>query len=430
MNPELEKIKTQKRVKKLLLRTLLFLMLFSSFFLISSQVKFLQSYSKIEESFFRLKLFDAIKEVKFITEGQRQKIDANPDTFPIYFDKELRNVLAKNGISEMPVYKLQVVSSKKILCTNDKGIYKKDLLESEYIFIDKSPNLMPNEELSLVLYFPKKQDLLTKESRTHLILSAIFIIIISSGFVYAIHIIFKQKHLSKMKNDFIDNITHEIKTPISTISLVCEILSDSKTTKPFPQEQYLKIIADENKRLQNMVEQLLQQAKLEEGSLSLSLEEIDMHEIIQKAVKTVELSIEHRNGKIYQNLEAEKAFVFGDKIHLTNVIYNLLDNASKYSENAPIINIGTKNIDSRIVICVEDNGIGISKHDQDKIFEKFYRVSTGNVHNVKGYGIGLSYVKQIIALHKGSISLKSELKKGSVFCIYLPVSTKEIQKKS
>jgi len=232
----------------------------------------------------------------------------------------------------------------------------------------------------------------------------------------------KQKKLSEIKNDFISNMTHEFKTPISTISLASEMLGDSSISQtPEKQQRYLKMIRDENKRLSVLVESILQTSILDKGEFKLKLSEVDVHEIINAAINNTHLLIDQRNGIIHTSLKAQKHILKADRVHLTNIVFNLIDNAIKYTQEIPEITVTTYNTAEGIMIQVKDNGIGISRENQRKIFDKFYRVPTGNLHNVKGFGLGLSYVLAVVLKHKGTISVNSEPGKGSTFNVHFPI---------
>jgi two-component system phosphate regulon sensor histidine kinase PhoR len=216
-------------------------------------------------------------------------------------------------------------------------------------------------------------------------------------------------------------MTHEFKTPISTISLASEMLSDSSISQtPDKKHKYLKMIRDENKRLSVLVESILQTSILDKGEFKLKFSELDIHEIINTAINNTQLLIAQRHGIIQTVLKAQSYKLMADKVHLTNIVFNLIDNAIKYTKQNPEIIITTYNTAEGIMIEVKDNGIGISKENQRKIFDKFYRVPTGNVHNVKGFGLGLSYVLAVVLKHSGTISVESELGKGSTFKVHLP----------
>lgn len=215
-------------------------------------------------------------------------------------------------------------------------------------------------------------------------------------------------------------MTHELKTPIATISLACEVLSDQTISiNKDQQSSYVKMISDENKRLSVLVDNVLKSAVWDSAELELSLQEEKLHRIIVKIAKSFEIQTKKRNGSLAINLDASDDKVLIDRVHISNVIYNLLDNANKYSPEEPLIEIHTFNEKNQFILSIKDYGIGISKEDQIKVFEKFYRVTTGNLHNVKGFGLGLSYVKRIIDLHHGEIEINSTKGKGTTITIKL-----------
>lgn len=285
--------------------------------------------------------------------------------------------------------------------------------------------LFPNDIIEiphfLSIYFPNQKGYLLKTMWTILLTSILLLAIIVFAFTYTIQTIFKQKKLSEIKNDFISNMTHELKTPISTISLACEALNDNDIcTNNTIKTNYVNMISQENKRLGLLVESVLKSATWDKAELKLKIEEFDLHKVIEEVVENISIQITSKNGFLVKELNAVTTTIKGDKVHITNLIYNLLDNANKYSPNKPEIKIVTENIRNGILISVIDNGIGIKKENLTKIFEKFYRVPTGNVHNVKGFGLGLNYVKAIVDKHDGEIQVTSEIDKGSCFKIYLP----------
>ena len=274
----------------------------------------------------------------------------------------------------------------------------------------------------LTVHFPHQNKYLLETMWAMLVVSGMVMLILMFSFYYFIFTILRQKKLGAIKNDFISNMTHEFKTPISTISLASEMLGDESVIKtPEKQARFLKMIKDENKRLSVLVESILQTAILDKGEFKLKLNELDIHEIINTAINNTNLLVEQRNGKITTNLNATKVRLQADRVHLTNIVFNLIDNALKYSKENPEINITTHDAENGIEIIIRDNGIGISKENQRKIFDKFYRVPTGNVHNVKGFGLGLSYVQAVVNKHGGEISVSSEIGKGSTFTVILPL---------
>ncbi|HAG15824.1 MAG TPA: two-component sensor histidine kinase [Bacteroidales bacterium] len=303
------------------------------------------------------------------------------------------------------------------------GKYPKEVLQSGFRYI-----LFPSDVFSprdlLMVYFPNEQQFLITRLWLLLAISAFLISAIIFSFTFVVTTVFRQKKVSEIRNDFINNMTHEFKTPISTISLACEALSDKDIIKtPGVYDSYIRVISEENGRLAGMAEKILQSARLQKGEISLKIENVNIHEALTDAISKINLQIEKKGGVIFEELKAEQADIQADRVHITNIIFNLLDNANKYTPWAPIIHISTKNIGQGILFAIRDNGIGISKSNQNKVFEKLFRVPTGNIHNVKGFGLGLSYVKTIVEKHQGKITLESELKKGSQFSIYLPFNS-------
>ena len=301
------------------------------------------------------------------------------------------------------------------------GMYPSKLLSEESFTFALFPSDIQGSSDILMVYFPYEQRFLISQMWVLLFVSTLFMIIIIASFYTAISTIFRQKKLSVMKNDFINNMTHEFKTPISTIALICEAMKDKdikKTEEIY--DNYIGIIDDENTRLKVMAEKILQTAIIDKGKLHLKKEWVNIHEIIVEDIRKIRIQAEKRGGEIFTDLKAENVKLKVDRFHITNVVLNLLDNAIKYTLESPEILVSTMESSSGITISIQDNGIGISKANQRKIFEKLYRVPTGNIHNFKGFGLGLSYVKAVIDKHGGSIRLTSEIKKGTTFKIFLP----------
>lgn len=278
----------------------------------------------------------------------------------------------------------------------------------------------------LKVFFPNERRYLIGSMWLMLVTSGVLLLVIMLLFSFSIGTIYKQKKLSDIKNDFINNMTHELKTPIATISLACEALNDPDMQKSETgMKSYLSMINEENKRLGILVENVLRTSVFENGDMKLRLRSLHVHSIIEQAIQNIDIQFKKRKGQLITKLMAEDPTIEGDDLHITNVIYNLIDNAVKYTEGSPEVLITTRNDPGGISISFQDNGIGISKENLKKIFDKLYRVPTGNIHNVKGFGLGLSYVKGVVEKHGGHVSVQSELKKGSTFTIYLPFKHEE-----
>lgn len=287
--------------------------------------------------------------------------------------------------------------------------------------VNLSPGNVFSQPKFLSIFFPNQNKYLLRTMWLLLTISAMFILVIIFSFSFTVSTIIRQKKVSEIKNDFINNMTHELKTPISTISLACQALGDPDIkSKEGIVDNYINVIADENKRLAMVVENVLRTAVMDKGELKLKIIDLDVHAVLDQVLQNMKIQLERKGGQFITDLKATETMVQADKVHLTNVIFNLVDNALKYTEKIPVIKIGTRNQENGIVVFIEDNGIGISKENQKKVFDKLYRVPTGNIHNVKGFGLGLSYVKAIVDKHNGWIKLKSELNKGSRFEILIP----------
>lgn len=251
--------------------------------------------------------------------------------------------------------------------------------------------------------------------------SSVVLLVVIVFFAYTLFVILKQKRLSEIQKDFINNMTHEFKTPIATIALSTEVLKSPEIIRqPERLLSYATIIENENKRLKQHVERVLQMAKLDKESIELKKEPVNLHDVVQEVTRGMSNAIAEKKIELDLDLQAAEPVIEADKLHTTNVVYNLLDNAIKYSGENPKIWISVKQAEKHIVLEVKDNGIGVKEDDQKKIFDKFFRVPTGNVHNVKGFGLGLNYVRQIVDAHRGRITLKSHLGEGCTFRIYFP----------
>lgn len=341
---------------------------------------------------------------------------------PHILSKILKNELKNHGIDTK--FHIGLFSNNNLVL-KEKGVPTEAFLESPYsVQLFQDPFSIRSDHLSL--FFPKERGYLFRLVGPVIGLSSIFILAILVTFWITFATVVKQKKLAVIKNDFINNMTHELKTPISTISLACEVLNDQDIPKtPERTTHYVNVINSENKRLGTLVENVLQSAVLDKGDFKLKLHEIDVHNIIADVVHQSKVRVEAVQGSIITELAAEIPEIIADKIHFTNIISNLIDNAIKYSPTKPSIKVKTRNLNNGIVIDVSDRGIGISKENVNKIFDKLYRVPTGNVHDVKGFGLGLSYVKAIVDKHQGTIKVSSQLGKGTTFSIHLPFKPEE-----
>jgi two-component system phosphate regulon sensor histidine kinase PhoR len=333
-------------------------------------------------------------------------------------DSLLKTELAQKGITTSFIFGVSDAYSNK----NSEG--ENSFLANSLYKVNLSPDNVFIKPQYLSIYFPYQQRFLFQSILVILITAVLFILIMAFLFYYTISTIIKQKKLSEIKNDFISNMTHEFKTPISTISLACEVLNDKSVEKsPERTHGFIKMIDDENKRLSMLVENILQTAILDKGEFKLKIQPIDIHLIIEQVIANTTLQVENKQGEIITSLVAQESIIGADRLHITNIIFNLVDNALKYTTEKPTIKISTNNGNNGIFIHVQDNGIGISKENQKRIFETMYRVPTGNIHNVKGFGLGLSYVKAIAEKHGGTITVESALNKGSTFTLYFPFTS-------
>jgi two-component system, OmpR family, phosphate regulon sensor histidine kinase PhoR len=273
----------------------------------------------------------------------------------------------------------------------------------------------------LYVSFPDKNRILWANVWKSGLASFLFMGLILFCFGYTVYVIFRQKKVSEMKTDFINNMTHEFKTPIATISLAADAITNQNIiNNPDKIRRFIDIIRQENKRMNSQVEKVLQMAQIEKEELKLKLTQVNLHEIIHQAVDYINLQVEKKGGHTTKDLKATKCTIQADQTHAANMINNLLDNANKYSPEHPDITVATRNVANGVEITISDKGIGMSKEVRKSIFDKFYRAPTGNLHDVKGFGLGLSYVKTMITAHKGHVEVKSEQGKGSSFTLFFP----------
>lgn len=362
-------------------------------------------------------------------------------------DREERNLMRdaiQEGASMIPIHQrvdsthlrqlIEEQAKQRNLASDfEFGIYSNNLptkIRSENFVLNSASTYgapifnMKNKDDNYQLFInftDKKKEIITSISSISII-SIIFTIIIIFAFSTAINQLFKQRQISEIKTDFINNMTHEFKTPIATINLALDSLNNPKVgdNKEMLQ-RYLKMIRDENKRMHAQVENVLRISKLERNELNIDKDRQKLHDLIEKAISHVDLIVENRNGYIKKHLEANKSSILANESHFTNVIVNILDNAIKYSSKEPEIDIFTENVKNYIVLKISDKGAGMSAGVQKKIFDKFYREHTGDVHNVKGHGLGLAYAKRIVNDHHGEITVQSEKGVGSSFIIKLPL---------
>ncbi len=432
-----------------------------------SQIRLLQSATEVNTDRFEKNVFSALNEVVkkleldeekdlFLASMSEKYPNSNVPTFnPFgsrerekklenrikmnYLDLILREELALRGINDqIPSYRYHYgiygfERESFVILDGKKFDYEKEKenILPEYVNTGEENtaykvNVFPRERPvpgELRIFFPNKNAIILRSIGKTLLATLFFAGVILLCFGYTLYIIFTQKKLSEMKTDFINNMTHEFKTPIATISLAADSLNNPVVLKN--EEKILRfsrIIKQENIRMHKQVEKVLQMALLDKKDFNLKWTSVDMHDLILSAIENISLHVETREGSVKGFLNASESIVKGDHTHLSNIINNLLDNANKYSPQKPHITVFTRNVDKGLEIMVKDEGIGLSREVRKFIFDKFYRVPTGNLHNVKGFGLGLSYVKTMVEAHKGKIDVRSELGKGSSFILYFPFS--------
>ena len=342
---------------------------------------------------------------KLLTGDRNIKTELNKKSI----EKLIKTSLKQKNIDMDFEYLLLDNEKNNILLSNTED----DKILKSSFSISLFQNDLIDSNLVLFLDFPLKNSYLRDNNIYSLAFSFIFILLIALSFYYVVVKAFQLKKLSEIKNDFIDNMTHELKTPISTISLACEAMIDNKKNK----NDYVKIIDEENKRLGHQVERVLNIARTEKQSYKIDRSSVNIHEIIEESINVFRFKLEKKGGKIVNKLNAENPIINGNKSHLVNVFNNLIENGIKYSKDKPVITIESRNDESSMEISIKDNGIGIKKNNLDKIFDKFYREPQGNIHNVKGFGLGLSYVKNIVDKLNAKIFVKSKYGHGSVFTL-------------
>lgn len=334
-------------------------------------------------------------------------------------DSVLAAELANRGISTNYRFGIQHAKSDSLFMPGDTS-YAAQLKGSRYR-IRLFPNELVTSGQMLLLSFPNKTTFVLSSMLWMLAGSVIFTLTVIVVFVFTLVVLLRQKKLSEIKSDFISNMTHEFKTPIATISLAIDAINNPKVAEDRQKVSYYSnIIREENKRMNRQVETILQTALFEKKDFKLKRRKINLHDLISHAVENISLQVQARGGTIRMELNAADDVISGDEVLLTTAIVNLLDNANKYSPEAPQITLRTENRQEGILISVEDKGMGMTRETMNRIFEKFYRQSSGNIHDVKGFGLGLSNVKAIVTAHGGEIKVNSTPGEGSCFEIYLP----------
>lgn len=361
--------------------------------------------------------FDKLQAIEILNDVNRRK-----SIHKRISNKELNKVL-KEEFTKRNInldFKYGVYSADGLATKLKSGYYTINTKDSyKYpLFYDGEGNANYN----LHITFPNKNDHILSGISGILLLSLFFIFIIIIAFSSSLYQLIRQKKISEIKTDFINNMTHEFKTPIATINLALDSIKNPKILGDNDKVlRYVQMIRDENKRMHSQVENVLRISRLEKNQIDLSKETIDIHEIIEDAISHISLLIDDRKGKVNIHLEAVISELPGNQFHLTNVVVNMLENAIKYSENAPIIDVYTESTNKFFVLKIKDSGIGMSKAVQKQVFDKFYREQKGNIHDVKGHGLGLAYVKEIVEKHHGTVFVESEKGVGSIFTIKLPL---------
>ena len=355
--------------------------------------------------------------MKRLAMGTQEPILERVDTLSL--DSLLRAELEDHGVTIEPVIGIVNNSDDSLYYARPSG-HNDELLTSEFrsLFF---PNDLLSTTNSLVLAFPDRDVFLWRQIGPMVASITLFMLVIVLGFGYTIRTIVNQRRTARLMVDFVNNMTHEFKTPISTVALACEaIMRPDVMDRPEQVSRFSKMIHDENRRMRQQTEKILQMAALEESGAELKLDRVDLHTVIREAAEGISLQVESREGRIELDLACSDPVVNGDRVHLSGVIYNLLDNANKYSPERPYITVRTADEPGGIRVSVQDRGMGLRPEDQKRIFQKYFRVPRGNVHDVKGFGLGLSYVHLIVRAHGGKIEVDSEPGKGTRISFVMP----------
>lgn len=334
-------------------------------------------------------------------------------------DQDLKAELMNNGINIPYHFTVMTQDGREVYRCPDYTDEGEEYSYSQLLFRND-----PQSKMGVVrIHFPDMNSYIFSSVR-FMIPSIIFTLVLLVTFIFTIVVIFRQKRYTEIKNDFINNMTHELKTPIASISLAAQMLNDPTVSKSEQMQRHLGgVINDESKRLRFLVEKVLQMSMFDRKKAVFKKKMLDLNEMVENIANSFTLRVEHTGGKVYTDIGAIDSSIYVDEVHFQNVIFNLMDNAVKYRKPDKALNITMKtwNDDQNLYLSIEDTGLGMKKESLKKIFEKFYRVHTGNVHDVKGFGLGLAYVKKIVDLHDGEIKVDSEYGKGTTFTIKLPV---------
>ena len=338
-------------------------------------------------------------------------------------DRDLQAELLNNGIDLPYHFTVATSDGREVYRCSDYTTEGGKNAYSQILFSNDPPNKMG----VLKIHFPTMNSYIFSSVR-FMIPALFFTIVLCVTFIFTIYIIFRQKKVTELKNDFINNMTHEFKTPISTISLAAQMLTDNSVSKSSQMLQHITgIINDETKRLRFQVEKVLQVSLFDQQKVTMKMREIDINELVTGVVNTFALKVENNGGTIVTHLNATDSVVVADEMHITNVVFNLMDNAVKYKrdDEALRLTVKTWNESDKFCLSIQDNGVGIKKENLKRVFDRFYRVHTGNVHDVKGFGLGLAYVKKVVQDHRGAIRAESEVGVGTTFIIVLPLLIKK-----
>ena len=334
-------------------------------------------------------------------------------------DQDLKSELMNNGINIPYHFRVTTQDGREVYRCSDYSEKGEEYTYSQVLFRND-----PASKMGVVkVHFPDMNSYIFSSVR-FITPAIVFTFILLVTFIFTIVVVFRQKRYTEIKNDFINNMTHELKTPIASISLAAQMLNDKSLTKSETMMSHLGgVIQDETKRLRFLVEKVLQMSMFDRRKAVFKKKELDLNEMVESIARSFSLRVEHTGGKIYTDIGAVESTIYVDEVHFQNAICNLMDNAVKYGKpDQPLdIYMATRNDDEHLYLSIRDTGLGIKKENLKKIFDKFYRVHTGNVHDVKGFGLGLAYVKQIVELHDGEITVESEYKKGTKFTIKLPI---------